>query len=175
MIMQLIKTSNILCFKQNIIIIKQKSQIKMKYTIAIAALLGLISAEHAITGVTMLDDVKNATTALHQKNEDSSSDAQDDDGSSSDAQEDSSSDAQADSSTDLQEEPAKNATALAQEDSSSDAQADSSTDAQADSSSDAQADSSSDAQADSSSDAQADSSTDWVLGLSKKHNSSLII
>jgi len=109
----------------------------MKYTIAIAALLGLIQANE------IYDAPANATAPAFADKKamaKAESDEDDDDSDSTDAQEDSSTDVQADSSTD--------------------AQADSSTDAQEDSSSDAQADSSSDAQEDSSSDAQADSSSD---------------
>ena len=133
----------------------------MKYTIAIAALLGLIQANE------IYDAPVNATAPAFADKKamaKAESDEDDDDSDSTDAQEDSSSDVQADSSSDAQEDSSSDVQADsssdAQEDSSSDVQADSSSDAQADSSSDVQEDSSSDAQADSSSDAQADSSSD---------------
>jgi len=133
----------------------------MKYTIAIAALLGLIQANEIYdapanaTAPAFADKKAMAKAESDEDDDDSdSTDAQED--SSTDVQADSSSDAQADSSSDAQEDSSSDV----QADSSSDAQADSSTDVQADSSTDAQADSSTDAQEDSSSDAQADSSSD---------------
>jgi chemotaxis protein histidine kinase CheA len=126
----------------------------MKYTIVIAALLGMIQAEEIYAA-----PVANATSAAEKKTEaKAKADASESDDDSSDVQEDSSdSDAQADSSSDVQEDSSSDS--AAQEDSSSDSAV------QEDSSdSDAQADSSSDVQEDSSdSDAQADSSTDLQI------------
>ena len=122
----------------------------MKYTIVIAALLGMIQAEEIYAA-----PVANATSAAEKKTEAKADASESDDDSSDDSavQEDSSSDSavQEDSSSD----------SAAQEDSSSDSAA------QEDSSSDSavQEDSSSDsaAQEDSSSDVQEDSSTDLQI------------
>ena len=119
----------------------------MKYTIVIAALLGMIQAEEIYAA-----PVANATSAAEKKTEAKADASESDDDSSDDSavQDDSSSSAvQEDSSSD----------SAAQEDSSSDSAV------QEDSSdSDAQADSSSDVQEDSSdSNAQADSSTDLQI------------
>ena len=142
----------------------------MKYTIVIAALLGMIQAEEIYAA-----PVANATSAAEKKTEAKADASESDDDSSDDdsaVQEDSSSDSavQEDSSSDSAAQEDSSSDSAAQEDSSSDsaAQEDSSSDSavQEDSSSDSavQEDSSdSDAQADSSSDLQlngADESSD---------------
>jgi len=133
----------------------------MKYTIVIAALLGMIQAEEIYAA-----PVANATSAAEKKTEAKADASESDDDSSDDdsaVQEDSSSsDVQEDSSSDSAAQEDSSSDSAAQEDSSSDSAA------QEDSSSDSavQEDSSSDSavQEDSSdSDAQADSSTDLQL------------